>query len=76
MGKTKKGTNYAWDRWLKVGAKHTLHRGKDYFGADRTMCAYIYRQARRRKVKVMVSQPKEGVIKITIHRGELDGRSL
>lgn len=81
MGRTNKGTNYPWSRWLTPGAVTTLRRGRDYESTDRTMTAYIYRVARRyrqknkaSKVHVSVSQPKEGVIKITAHDGKLDGR--
>lgn len=75
MGKNKQGKNYDWPKWLKVGSSFTLRRGKDYESTDRTMAAYIYRMARQRKVKVVVSQLKDGVIKIITHMGKLDGRS-
>lgn len=75
MGKTLHGTNYDWSKWLVVGKTTTLKAGKHYTCSDRTMTSYVYRVARRMKVKVVVSQPKEGVVKITAHTGDLDGRS-
>lgn len=80
MGKTTQGTNYPWGKWLRPGSKTTLRRDRDYFGRDGNMVSYIYRMAKRfreekqKPIHVSLSQPKDGVIVVTCHKGDVDGR--
>lgn len=55
---------YDWDKWLKVGAKTTLTKGKHFTCTIRTMSAYVYARARAYNVQVSVREVSEG--KLTI----------
>lgn len=74
-GKNSKGKNYPWDLWLKKGTSRKLKYNKHYFCTDRSMTTYLYSMAKAKGVKVVVKAPKPGVLSITVHNGNLDGRS-
>ena len=74
MRKNGFGKRYPWETWLN-GSSHVVKRDIHYSCSDRTLANCLYRMARLRGVKVSVSQPKDGVLKIQAHNGELDFRS-
>lgn len=73
-GKNSKGRNYPWDLWLTAGTSRKLRHNKEYHCSDRSMTTYLYAMAKTKGVRVMVKAPKPGVLAITVHDGELDGR--
>ena len=59
-------TVYPWSRWLKVGAKFTIVRGRDFDSTSRTMANYLYAKARKAKLKVSIKEPEEGKLVVVV----------
>lgn len=57
---------YPWERWLKLGSKHTLKQGKDFTSKVSTMVIYIYTRAKGVGRCVSIYVKPEGVLKLTV----------
>lgn len=56
------GVRYPWEKWLVVGKKKVLKKGKDYLGLSHGMSMTVRQAAKRKGYRVSVQVTEESVV--------------